>query len=748
MKKVGDFVPETSIVIKLEDRYSTTLKQMAQVTKAFDKDSEGLERTLHELSGEKSILAAQTDKARKVMKEAQRQFALTGDEADGLRAVLAGREYEDYRRKLEAVNKTLKATEKQIGQVEGISRKSSESMKKGVNEVVGALAASGIGDMVKELASSLSTAFVSSAFGSDVGSIFSSGLSGAASGAAIGTMLLGPGLGTAVGAAFGGGLGVASGWLQTETARDDAFKGYYTGLYDTASGEAEKRITSGSATAAQREKDMISFTTLFKDKQTAEDYLSGLVDMANTTPFLYNDLTAMSKTLATYGFGEDRILPVLQTVGDTGAALGMSVSDMNAVATALGRMESSDKATLEYLNILNDRGIGAINYLAEAKGISVGDAYGAISKGEISGTEAVQIILDALSRERDKGGFAGSMKEQSQTFEGLSSTLEGLKQEIDNAAGEGYNTLRSKGFNAEIADYGGALGEAMKEASRISGENAAYMDNLKEEYRREALGAVLTGENAGMYGKEDREQLASMRKEYLAAQTTYRISEDQDEKRLAALKMEELQLVAEGMATAAYEASDQYKMTQEAEEKSLAALRENTSALNAASAAYSLAQERTKGMAAAWGATTIQEGGTGENASEGIRRSYENRTHANTGRRGRYAYGLDRVPYDNYPALLHAGERVLTARETRLMDRKTERLRETERLTERELFPFRLPAREVRPEPDASAAGQSAVNSVSVTVTGNTFGAGLDEAAVAQALADQIALHLRAGGGR
>lgn len=153
-------------------------------------------------------------------------------------------------------------------------------------------------------------------------------------------------------------------------------------------------------------------------------------------------------------------------------------------------------------------------------------------------------------------------------------------------------------------------------------------------------------------------------------------------------------------------------------------------------------------MAAAWGATTIQEGGTGENASEGIRRSYENRTHANTGRRGRYAYGLDRVPYDNYPALLHAGERVLTARETRLMDRKTERLRETERLTERELFPFRLPAREVRPEPDASAAGQSAVNSVSVTVTGNTFGAGLDEAAVAQALADQIALHLRAGGGR
>lgn len=33
-----------------------------------------------------------------------------------------------------------------------------------------------------------------------------------------------------------------------------------------------------------------------------------------------------------------------------------------------------------------------------------------------------------------------------------------------------------------------------------------------------------------------------------------------------------------------------------------------------------------------------------------------------------HAYGLDRVPYDDYPALLHEGERVLTASEARAMD--------------------------------------------------------------------------------
>ena len=33
-----------------------------------------------------------------------------------------------------------------------------------------------------------------------------------------------------------------------------------------------------------------------------------------------------------------------------------------------------------------------------------------------------------------------------------------------------------------------------------------------------------------------------------------------------------------------------------------------------------------------------------------------------------HAFGLDRVPYDEYPALLHEGERVLTAAEARAQD--------------------------------------------------------------------------------
>ena len=263
--------------------------------------------------------------------------------------------------------------------------------------------------MFNGLAQNVANTWVSSAFGSEIGSVFSSALSSAASGAAVGSMLGSvAGLpGFAIGAAAGGILGAVSGGLAIQEQRDDAFKSYVQEAYENQMSAQEASLTSGSALAAQRETDRISFETLFRrggveDMGIVETYLSNLVEMSNNTPFLYGDLTAMSKTLATYGYsaqadaekrlsGEkdyNYILDVLQTIGDAGAALGQSTGDMEAMATAIGRMKSSNKATLEYLNILNDRGIGAVGMLAEARGVDQGAMYDMISKGQVSGQEA------------------------------------------------------------------------------------------------------------------------------------------------------------------------------------------------------------------------------------------------------------------------------------------------------------------------------------------------------------------------
>lgn len=688
-------MPETSIVIKAEDRYSSTLKQLAQVTKAFDKDSEELERTLHKLSGEKTLLAAQTDRARTAMKEAQRQFALTGDEADALKASLAGQEYEDYRRKLEAINKTLKATEKQIGQVEGISRKSGTSMKKGINEVVGALAVSGIGDMAKELASSLSTAFVSSAFGSDTGSIFSSGLSGAASGAAIGTMLLGPGLGTAAGAAIGGGLGAANGLLQIETARDDSFKSYVQEAVEGQLAEMDSVRASGSATAGQREQDQIAFAQRFGSDEAAREYLDQVKAMAVNTNYSYDEITGYSKSLLNTYSAEDT-LGVLQQLSDATAGLNLDSGGVSMFINGLARMRTTDKATQEYLNYFSERGLDVYEALSRSTGADKSEIAGMVSKGDISGTDAAQAILDYIEEE-----FGRLSETLASTYDAMIDNLGDAEANLNAMMGEGYNEARKAGIQAQ-SDW--LESDEMADAYKAIGTWQAELENTKERLEREALGSVMSGAVSGDYADSDqRQRLEELADEYQAALAEYEAGSQE-----AGAAMGRILAEARVIAANEYNASEGAQLALESEKTLIQSVREDT-ALNSAywDAGYTLGQEFSKGRAA--GMREIDAAG---GLTEGQQRSYEHRTHANTGRRGRYAYGLDRVPYDEYPALLHEGERVLTASEARMQDQ-----------------------------------GGAAPN-ISITVSGNTFGAGMDEMAVAQALADQIMLQLKAGGGR
>ena len=440
-------------------------------------------------------------------------------------------------------------------------------------------------------------------------------------------------------------VGLASGGIQNFEKQDDAFKSYYGGLYSSAGERHAAELESGSGIASGRETDLISFSTLFGSRETANTYLSGLVNMANTTPFLYDDLTAMSKTLATFGYDAKSILPVLSTIGDAGAALGMSTSDMTTVAQALGRMKSSDKATLEYLNILNDRGIGAVGMLAEAKGKSQGEIYDMISKGQIAGTEAVEIILSALTN-----GFSGAMEEQSKTFAGRSSTLEGWEQEMANAQGEAYNTLRSEGKQRQI-DYYAGITDELSGLNAMIGAGEAAQENLKEQYLREAMTTLLTGTGGSLYEGEQAETLARLHEEYTALAAAFQDASE-EEKITLGEKADSLKSQAEALAEGAFDASGEMQEVKDVELELISAIRENTKALGEAAylGDYEKQQELSKGQ------------GLGNVTADPGYRSMRERDY------GLHAWGLDYVPYDNFPALLHQGERVLTASQARAAD--------------------------------------------------------------------------------
>lgn len=633
---------------------NTTLSQGNQLMQDYQKKQEAISNSLHTA---KTALSA----ASKELKEAESAYSGLNDEVSKSKLNDAYETYNKAANAVENLKTAYKDTKDALKDLGDEQRKlenrsgSGSGFGYGTDEasLMSQLAQAGL---FKQLGSSLagaSNTLITSALGSETGSLISSVLGGAASGAAIGS--LGGGIGTAVGAGIGALSGLITGGTQIYESRDSAFRDYVQTMTEDLWDTRESDIAAGSEIAAGRETDQVSFTTLFGSKARAEKYLADLVDMANTTPFLYDDLTSMSKTLATYGYGSKDILPVLQTVGNTGAALGMSTSDMTAVATALGRMKSSDKTSLEYLNILNDRGINAVGMLADHYGVSQATIYDKISKGSLKGTDTVEILLAGLEEKYPK-----AMEEQSKTYAGKASTLEGLQQEMQNAYGEGYNETRKEGLDNEIDFLSGESGEKMKEANAAIGEWYATLENQKEEYKRDAMTAVMDGVIPEEFSEEDQKRLQEL----------------YDEVNSGGMELGQALMEAQAIAANEYNATDGAKALRESELALAENIREDTATdENFWNAGYKKSQQFTKGFADGLIRQRDDYQAAVADAAEamvtsGVAWDYVPGAAGNSGSfDGSHAVGLERVPYDGYRAILHEGERVQTAAEVRRGER-------------------------------------------------------------------------------
>lgn len=675
---------DASIAMSVKDNLSSAIVGMKNSMTNFRSDVTALQGELDRLNATRVQMRVDLTGAKREAQQAQRAFEELGDSATEAEREAAEADWKKAEENLENIRQQYDLVGRQVRQTTRDMEAASGALSKADNRagsaggVLSALGQAGAWSMLGDVAGQWAGTLVSSTFGSDVGSLFSSAMGGAGSGAAIGSMIA-PGIGTAIGAALGGLVGLVGGGAQIYEQQDDAFKEYYQQLYEQGQQQEQESLTSGSATASQRELDEIAFNRLL-GQGTGSKYLSDLRVMAAATPMEYSDLTNMSRALAT-GFGDspERMLDLMEAIGDAGSAVGVTAEDMTMMAQAMSRMQGSGKASLEYLNILQERGVNVIGMLAEAYGKSQGEIYDMISKGKIKGQDAVDIIQSGM-----ESMYGGAMEVMSQTFSGLTSTLEDAMTEIDAARGNGYNETRASGLQQEIDAYGGLLGEAVSNLNTIAGQNQAYLDNMSDQYTREALSAVLLGQETtpGLFDDQTVKALQDMRGEFIQASADYENGSQE-----AGIKMDNLRQQAEAVATAAYESSEAYQLVHDSELDLIGAIRENTAALNGWRNNYDTQQEFSKGQ----GTSTQDDlpGGT-------------------WGWWRKNAYGLDRVPYDDFPALLHEGERVLTAREAREADSKPGR-------------------------------------SISITITGNQFGAGVSAEEIAQRLADQIELKFAAG---
>lgn len=740
---------EIGIVMKLYDETSPVLRSIAEHTKAFDKSLDELREGLAEYDKAQETMTRRSTELKKALeasnvkvKDARTAYKKLKDETSKGALDEAIEEQTQLKRELAETENALKANSRAYEDLYSKARQAA----KGVNQVsvetskaentaggaeagvLDKLWTAGLVDLVGDAASQFSGVLIESALGQPMATAVSSTLSGIARGAAIGSML-GP-MGMAIGGLVGGASGAVSGWSTVQQAEDDSFKSYYGGLYETAAQGTEDRLAAGMTTAGQREQDQIAFAQRFGSEEAARAYLDQVRAMAVNTNYTYDEITGYSKSLLN-SYSPEETLGVLQQLSDATAGLNLDAGGVSMFIAGLSRMRTTDKATQEYLNYFSERGLDVYEALSRSTGADKSQIAEMVTGGDISGTEAAQAILDYIQSE-----FGGLSERLASTYDAMVDNLGDAAAKIESAMGASYEEKAKEGLQADLDAYGGALGDALAEANRIIGEGRAIGENLDRQYSREALSALTMGTETTVYGEEQAAELKEMHSRYTALVGQYQNATEED-KAVIAGEIEALTEKAQAMAEGAYDASEMSQRLHDVNVDLIGAIRENTAALNGTPwmQSYETQQELSKGQGAAMVRQVI--GGREDSGDytdpDSVNYSpiamgfsgldpTERTVHSN-------AFGLERVPYDNYPALLHAGERVLTAREARNQDRDWGGL---------------LRDWGTRAVPDAERQRETAP-AVYVTVSNNSFGGNMTAEEVAEVIADRMMLKYQGG---
>lgn len=180
--------------------------------------------------------------------------------------------------------------------------------------------------------------------------------------------------------------------------------------------------TYGVKVAADFQQTRIAFEGILGSAEEADRRLTELQRFAAGTPFEFKGLAESAQNLLAVGFAADEIVPVMTTLGNVAATLGVGEAEIKGVVRALGQMKGKGKASAEELQQISEQvpGFSAIQAIATDMGISVAEAFEEVAKGAVPADRAISAILKGME---EFPGAAGAMERQSKTLNGVLSTF-------------------------------------------------------------------------------------------------------------------------------------------------------------------------------------------------------------------------------------------------------------------------------------------------------------------------------------
>lgn len=186
---------------------------------------------------------------------------------------------------------------------------------------------------------------------------------------------------------------------------------------------------------AQMEGYQTSFEVMTGSAEKASEITERLKVLAAQTPFELPQLADTTQLLMNYGFTADDSMDKMMMLGDISQG---SAEKMTRIATAYGQMSSAGKVQLEDVKQMIESGFNPLMEISNSTGESMDSLYDRISKGTIS----VDEITASMERSTSEGGkYFGSMDKQSQTVNGMLSTL---ADTVNGKLGDAFQSVSDK----------------------------------------------------------------------------------------------------------------------------------------------------------------------------------------------------------------------------------------------------------------------------------------------------------------
>lgn len=182
---------------------------------------------------------------------------------------------------------------------------------------------------------------------------------------------------------------------------------------------------------AEMEQYTTSLEVMLGSASKASAMIEKMRDFAAKTPLTLENVISGGSLLMSYGVDESNLIDTMTKLGDLASG---NAEKMDRITLAYGQMLAKGKVTGEELMQMTEAGVPLQTALAESIGVTGEEFSKMVSAGKVGIDDLNKAITELTTGD---GKFAGMMEKQSQTMQGMLSTLQDNLSEFMRKMGEG-----------------------------------------------------------------------------------------------------------------------------------------------------------------------------------------------------------------------------------------------------------------------------------------------------------------------